>query len=96
MRLKSYLPYDNDSELDCGMWWSDVPACEFDDENCLNSCGLYFGTMDSREPKFCAYHFFSMDMGYKIEPITEIVNGKHKPFNKQTDAIQSEVPTREM
>ncbi len=30
--------------------------------------GLYFGTQDSREPKFCPRHFFADDT-YSLEPI---------------------------
>jgi hypothetical protein len=33
--------------------------CQNDKESCDNS-GIYYGTDDEREPKFCARHFFQV------------------------------------
>lgn len=69
---------DNDL-TDCALWQSDENICElqdpaqqtqFDGMPCDPS-GYYYGTSDSRDPKFCAYHFY-----------TEVVSGDGKTNNK--------------
>ena len=63
MRYIKPLPfrsqYETDDPLDCALWQSDTTICEFNaaGEHCDPS-GLYYGTTDEREPKFCARHFY--------------------------------------
>jgi hypothetical protein len=73
MRLLQILPYSSiingDEELDCALWHSSTNICErqpttVDDSTGLcDTSGLYYGTSDSREPKFCARHFYQSVMG---------------------------------
>ena len=57
------------SELDSALWYSSTNVCEFNEPlNCITEHGLYFGTSDEREPKFCPFHYFQ-NTGYTIEPI---------------------------
>ena len=47
-------------KTDCGLWRSADNICELRDDS-LNVCdpsGLFYGTTDSREPTFCARHFY--------------------------------------
>ncbi len=56
--------------LDLAMWYCDENACELAETGkCITENGIYFGTIDGREPKFCPVHFFSSETGYKLEPI---------------------------
>lgn len=61
MKFIKVLPFfselDNDF-LDCGLWESDTNICELQEDNtCTKYSTEYFGTTDSREPKFCFKHF---------------------------------------
>lgn len=47
-----------DDYLDCGIWESDENICELQDNQKCTNTTEYFGTTDSREPKFCPRHFF--------------------------------------
>ena len=71
LNLVSYIDGDReDSELDAAMFWSKTNICEVQDPvagGCVTLNGLYFGTSDSHEPKFCPAHYFG-DLGYKIVP----------------------------
>lgn len=68
MRLLQILPYNSvingDDESDVALWHSNTNICErqpttLDDSTGLcDTSGLYYGTSDSREPKFCARHFY--------------------------------------
>jgi hypothetical protein len=42
------------------LWQSNENICEFQDDppNACDPSGLFYGTTDSREPKFCARHFY--------------------------------------
>jgi hypothetical protein len=66
-----YLPDDPEgSALDSALWHDDENICELSDDNhqqCVVEFGFFFGTTDSREPKFCPAHFFT-GLGYKIKP----------------------------
>lgn len=76
LNLTAYLPEDREnSEIDVAMWHSDENICalkddaavtQFDGTDCITKHGIYFGTSDSREPKFCPAHYFG-DLGYTIE-----------------------------
>lgn len=67
MKFIKLLPFvtvldDPKDTLDCGLWQSGINECEMQGakrgiDNCDNS-GFYYGTSDSREPKFCARHFY--------------------------------------
>lgn len=57
----------SESLIDCVLWQSDTNICEFnpahvsdptDTQGLCDPSGLYYGTFDSREPKFCARHFY--------------------------------------
>jgi hypothetical protein len=54
----------DDSQTDCGLWESETNVCEFQGERgtvgACDTSGLYYGTTDSREPKFCARHFYQL------------------------------------
>jgi hypothetical protein len=49
-----------EDQTDCGLWQSDENICELKDDppNVCDHSGLFYGTTDSREPKFCARHFY--------------------------------------
>jgi hypothetical protein len=68
LKLTAFLPEDKEnSSLDTAMWYSNENLCERADEGgCITKNGLYFGTQDSREPKFCPRHFFGDD-AYSLE-----------------------------
>jgi hypothetical protein len=63
MKLLRQLPfeteYDDDDRLDCGVWRSDKNICEYksDEAGICDPSGMYYGTLDPREPHFCARHF---------------------------------------
>lgn len=80
--ITSHIDGDKENtELDIAIWQADSNICELHDPQhmtqvpdtgeCLTTHGIYFGTSDGREPKFCPAHFFS-DLGYKIEPTDEV------------------------
>lgn len=65
------LPYDSelDGDLtDCALWKAENPddhiTCEYNSDRDIPNVGLcdnsgyFYGTSDSREPKFCARHFY--------------------------------------
>ena len=55
--LPIYSELDGDF-LDVGAWESEENICELqEDKRCLKNNIEYFGTTDSREPKFCFKHF---------------------------------------
>jgi hypothetical protein len=60
MKLIAHLPFvsvlDGDESSVCA-WESNENVCEYDLPECVVN-GTYFGTDDSREPKFCQRHFF--------------------------------------
>ena len=71
MRLLQILPYNTvingDDELDVALWHSNRNICEMNTsqhtDGLCDTSGLYYGTSDSREPKFCARHFYQSNMG---------------------------------
>ena len=69
LKLIAFLPEDKEgSMLDVAMWFSAKNLCERQEEAaCITKNGIYFGTTDSVEPKFCPLHFFADD-AYTIEP----------------------------
>ena len=74
LNIIAFLPEDRDnSELDVAMWQSDSNICECQGDGghleCQTRDGIYFGTSDSREPKFCPAHFFG-DTAYQLAPIS--------------------------
>lgn len=87
MKYVKQLPFDSilDGDITDAALWSrddDDPEslCEFQssqekDGKCDTS-GLFYGTGDSREPKFCARHFYQ-----------HVVNGDGKTNYKLTDDI---------
>lgn len=79
--LASYIPGDREnSEVDSAMYFSEEFICEMADGgpaeaySCITHNGLYFGTSDEREPKFCPRHYFEHN-GYRLEP-THLANKK--------------------
>ena len=70
LKLAAFLPEDaENSALDTAMWQSNQNLCERADEGqCITKNGIYFGTPDSHEPKFCPRHFFQDD-AYSLKPI---------------------------
>jgi len=62
MEFVTNMPFDSvlgDDTLSVALWKSDKNVCEYskDSTNCDTS-GLYYGTDDVDEPKFCARHFY--------------------------------------
>lgn len=55
--ILSFVSTIDDSEFSVAAWESPKNICDIDDSSCLVT-GLYFGTDDSREPKFCPRHYF--------------------------------------
>ncbi len=67
--LVSYEWRDRENtECDVAMYHSKENACEMQDEVCTTHSGLYFGTTNPTEPKFCSAHFFSGGM-YQFDVI---------------------------
>ena len=62
MKFVRDLPFASvlgEDSLDCVLWESAENACELENEDGLcDPSGYYYGTSDSREPKFCARHFY--------------------------------------
>jgi hypothetical protein len=64
MKLIKLLPYTSvldGNETPCQLWQSDNNECEFQTDSSAGLCdtsGMYYGTDDLREPKFCARHFY--------------------------------------
>jgi len=64
------LPFNSlidGDELTCGLWKSDENICEYNDPQQAtrfdgagecDTSGLYYGTDNAIEPKFCARHFY--------------------------------------
>ncbi len=59
--------YESDDSFACVLWQSDTNICEFsfarmpEPTDVVRACdpsGLFYGTCDAREPKFCARHFY--------------------------------------
>lgn len=63
---------EEDTKIDSAMWYLDPKLsnqCELQAEGgCVIDFGFYFGTSDSREPKFCPAHYFTGN-GYVIKEI---------------------------
>lgn len=62
MKLLKVIPFFSkldDDYLDIAIWESDENICDLVEPSrkCTNTTE-YFGTSDSREPKFCPHHFF--------------------------------------
>src|SRR3954468_20597220 len=59
---------EEDLYFEVAVWWSVTNIC---DENglghgrCDTACGLYYGTSDMREGKFCPRHYYEMHFGEK-------------------------------
>ena len=72
LNLTSFLSGEKEtSSLDVAMWRAQENVCELADQGaCVTEHGYYFGTSDSREPKFCPAHFFG-DLGYELEPVID-------------------------
>ena len=81
MKFLKLLPFEsklNSDKLDVGLWQrenSDLDICEFWNDKEVGVCdtsGLYYGTSDENEPKFCARHFYLLvvngngDTNYKL------------------------------
>lgn len=52
--------------LDVWLWQSPENLCELDGSDqgrCDTTAGLYYGTGDEREPKFCPRHFYATHYG---------------------------------
>ena len=47
-------------KTDCALWQSDENICDLraSEPGVCDPSGLYYGTTDSREPKFCGRHFY--------------------------------------
>lgn len=63
MRLVKNMPFFSvidDWKDDCCLWQSDQNICDAkdDDEGVCDPSGMFYGTGDGREPKFCARHFY--------------------------------------
>jgi hypothetical protein len=74
-KLHAYPTGDTpDNDIDVAVFYSEKNECEMQDDRalqdikCTTTHNLYFGTSDSREPKFCPAHYFS-DLGYTIEQL---------------------------
>lgn len=74
MKYITKLPFesfgqDDDFGLDCVVYKSPKPVCEFTTEpekmGLCDDSGHYYGTSDEREPKFCARHFYQNVVGSK-------------------------------
>ena len=63
MKLHKQLPFDSEYDgerTECGLWQSAESICEYKQAS-LGVCdpsGVYYGTLDRREPHFCARHFY--------------------------------------
>ena len=68
LNLKAYIEGEQNSDLDVAMFWSSDNICEMSnpENDCITMNGLYFGTPDKHETKFCPKHFFSAEDGYKL------------------------------
>ena len=66
-RLRSdHSPTDEKPTFDVVIWQSATNICEqreFGFGRCDTGEGLYYGTSDSREPKFCPRHYYEMHFG---------------------------------
>ena len=61
IKLLPYTSVLDTEETLCQLWQSDNNVCEFQTDAAVGLCdtsGIYYGTDDSREPKFCARHFY--------------------------------------
>ena len=82
LKLQAFLKEDKENSiLNCGLWYSEINQCEQRDKECITTHGIYFGTTDNTEPKFCPLHFFK-DSAYTLEPtnikkIIELHNQKN-------------------
>lgn len=85
-KLTTYPVGDRDSDLDVAIWHSDTNACEFHEEGCLTHHGIYFGTSDSREPKFCPLHYFG-ETGYVLEVVEKDDFEKRLEESKSQDLM---------
>lgn len=68
MKLVKEMPFYSvldDNEFDCVLWQSQKQICEANDgsHGACDTSGFYYGTSDSREPKFCARHFYDVVSG---------------------------------
>lgn len=70
-----------DGKTDCAIWQSGEHICELKDDGrgVCDPSGLFYGTTDSREPKFCARHFYM-----------DIVSGNGKTNYKLMTGTRSE------
>ena len=59
IKLLPYVSTYDGQEHEVALWESDKNECEYNNEDGkCDTSGLYYGTGDSHEPKFCARHFY--------------------------------------
>ena len=67
MKFLKLLPFESalgEDRLPCALWQKkkgDPDLCEYSNDQTGERCdtsGLYYGTDDEGEPKFCARHFY--------------------------------------
>lgn len=85
LNLEARLPDEKEGEgLDCAMFHSPENICELQDtHDCITDNGLYFGTSDSREPKFCPRHYFT-GTGYTLHTKKST---EHRPYLMEYDQL---------
>lgn len=54
-----------ENEFLVAIFYSSENICDLLDSDCITFHGIYFGTDDEREPKFCPRHYFE-ENGYKL------------------------------
>lgn len=66
MKLIKMLPFDSvmdQDTTDCALWTDNENLCEYQTDLKAGICdtsGMFYGTSDEREPKFCARHFYQL------------------------------------
>lgn len=49
---------NQDSELDAAVFTADENICEMKQSGCCDTCGMYYGSSNEADPKFCAKHYY--------------------------------------
>jgi hypothetical protein len=63
-------------KLEVGLWRADQNQCELAGKTNCDDSGLYYGTLDQIEPKFCARHFYQEVISCEGTGVYKLVDEK--------------------
>ena len=61
LKFVKQMPFNSlhdNIKLEVGLWKAQQNQCELAERSNCDDSGLYYGTLDQMEPKFCARHFY--------------------------------------